>query len=232
MKNSKLKVALFAASVLTSFGNVKAQTGFQIGVEGTPQVSYLVNRSDIESSLYRTRNAINGSFGISSQLNFTKIVGLGVNVLYSFQGDKYEWKDVERYKQLQYIQVPIMLTLDFPVGTNMVYFAKIGPQIDFLTDAKLLNKSGGVIRSNYRAAFQDYGLSAVLSSGIGYNIGDFCIDLAIRYGIGLTNAENKDFKPNIHDPFDYVTPVPSTSPRENTHNMTVGMTVGVRYRIM
>ena len=221
MKNSKLKAALFAASVLISFSSVKAQKGFQIGVEGTPQLSYLINKADIDSKLYNTKHAVNGSFGISSQIGFTENIGLGVNVLYSFQGDKYEWKDVERYKQLQYIKVPIMLTLNFPFGSNMMFFGKVGPQIDFLTDAKLLNKSGDVIRSNYRSGFQDYGLSAVLSAGVGYNItSNLCIDIAVRYDAGLTNAEDEDFNLNIHDPFDYVTPVPATSPRPMTHNMT------------
>lgn len=233
MKNSKLKAALFAASVLISFGNVKAQKGFQIGVEGTPQLSYLANKADFESKLYETKSAVNGSFGISTQLGFTENIGIGMNVLYSFQGDRYEWKGVERTKQLQYIKVPIMLTLNFPFGTNMMFVGKVGPQIDFLTAAELQNKSGNVIKSKYRSAFEDYGLSAMLSAGVGYNIGNnLSIDVAIRCDAGLTNAENSEYMLNIHDPFDLTTPAPATSPRGMTSNITTGLSVGLRYTFM
>ena len=230
MKNSKLKAALFVAGILISFGNVKAQEGFQVGVQGAPQLSYLVNVDDNDSDLYKTLNAVTGSFGLTSQYGFTENVGIGLDVLYSFQGDKYEWKSIERYKNLQYIKVPIMLTVSVPFGSDMMFLGKIGPQIDFLTDAKLLDKDGDAIKSDYSAAFEDYGLSAMISAGFGYMINDnVSIDLALRYDIGLTDAENKDYQMNIHNPFDMTTPAPASSPRAMTHNMTLGLQVGVRY---
>jgi len=233
MKSSKLKAVLIAASVLVSFGNANAQKGFQIGVEGTPQLSYLVNKSDMESDLYTAEHAGNGSFGISTQLGFTENIGVGVNVLYSFQGDKYEWKDVLRYKQLQYIKVPIMVTLSYPFGSDMMFIGKIGPQIDFLTDAKLLDSDREAILDDYSEAFEMYALSAVVSAGVGYNIGsNLCLDVAIRYDAGLTDAEDKDYTSNVHYPFDVVTPAPASSPRGITSNMTVGLTVGLRYTFM
>ena len=234
MKNSKLKAALFAASVLISFSSVKAQKGFQIGLEGTPQLSYLANQADIDSDLWKSKHAVNGSFGLSTQLGFTEQVGIGLNVLYSFQGDKYTWKGIERYKTLQYVKIPLMLTLNFPVGDMMLVTAKVGPQLSVLSDARLLDKDNNNIVKNYSKPFEDIDFGAMLSAGIGYKLTDaVCIDMAFRYDLGFLDAEDKRYiATNIHNPTDVVTPSPASSPRGGTRNMTLGMTFGIRYTIM
>ena len=125
MKNSALIVALFATGILISSNNTYAQRGFQVGVEASPQFSYLVNKADFESGLYKTKHAFNGGFGISTQVGLTENLGIGLNVLYSFQGDRYEWRGVKRYKTLEYVKIPLMFTVSVPLGMDMLFLGNI-----------------------------------------------------------------------------------------------------------
>lgn len=233
MKNSALIVALFATSILISLNSVKAQKGMQLGIEGSPQYSWLVNQDDYDSDLYVDRNAFNGAFGITSQFGFTDKLGVGLNVLYSFQGAKYEWKQAKRYKSLQYLKIPLMFTVTLPIGTDAFFTGKIGPQLGVLTSAKLLDKDNNVLKDDFTEAFEYVDGSAVISGGIGYMLADrVCLDVALRYDIGFRDAEDKGYSGNIHEPFDILTPSPASSPRAKTYNMTVGLTIGIRFNLM
>ncbi len=240
MKKLVLNIALFAIGILIASNsikaqedNVKASTGVQIGLEATPQFSYLLNSGDMDSPLHSNLNFFNASFGVSGQCGFTENIGVGLNVLYSIQGSKYEWKDVEYTKNLQYLKIPLMLTLSFPVGDKIIFLEKIGPQFNILLDATLLDKDGEKIIDDFSDAFENFDLGIMLSTGIGYKIDEnLSIDMAIRFDYGFTNAENEDYILNIHNPSDLVTPAPATSPRETTNNTTVGLNVGIRYSFL
>lgn len=233
MKNSVFKVAILAAAIMISSNEAKAQRGFQLGVEVSPQFSYLVNLDDFDSNLWEEKHAFNGGFGISSQLGFTENLGIGLNVLYSFQGDKYEWKNVERYKSLQYLKIPLMFTVSAPFGTSMMFVGKIGPQLSIMTDAKLFDKNNNTIKNDYTEAFTNVDFGGMISAGLAYRINDnVSVDAALRYDVGAVNAEDDDYSFNIHNPSDFDTPAPATSPRANTSNMTAGLTVGVRYTFL
>lgn len=230
MKNPQLIVALVATGILTSFGNLNAQKGFQIGVELTPQFSYLVNQDDIDSPFFDEMHAFNGSFGLTTQLGFNENIGIGLNLIHSFQGSKYEWKGRDLYKLLQYTKIPLMLTVSIPFAERMMFVGKIGPQFSILTDAKLLNHEGIIIINDYYEAFEIYEWSAMLSAGIAFRINEYVsVDAAMRYDVGLTNAEDEMFARNVHFPFDLETPAPASSPRGTTRNLTMGLAFGVRY---
>lgn len=233
MKNLVFKVVLFTTGVLISFNKADAQKGLQVGFEANPQFSYLVSQDDMDSKLFQEKNAFNGHFGISGQYGFTEKMGIGLNVLYAFQGDKYDWKNVERLKSLQYIKIPLMFTLSLPIGDHMMFVGKVGPQISFLTDARLFDKDKDIIKTNYTGAFTSYDFGGVLSAGIAHKFNDqVSIDGAVRYDTGFTNVEDSDYSLNIHDPYDLVTPSPASSPRGSTYNMTIGLTFGLRYTFL
>jgi opacity protein-like surface antigen len=230
MKKLVFKVVLFTTSVLLCANKVDAQKGLQLGFELNPQLSYLLNEDDMNSSLYENLNAFNGHFGFSGQYGFTEKVGVGLNLLYSVQGSKYEWKGVERLKSLQYFKIPLMFTLSLPFGNNMIFVGKVGPQLSVLTDARLYDKDKGVIVTDYSVAFTTYDLGGMISAGVAYNVNDrISIDGSLRYDIGGLNAEEEDYTSNIHNPLDVVTPSPASSPRSSTYNSTLGLTFGIRY---
>ncbi len=232
MKKTVFKVVLATTSILVSMNQVEAQKGLQLGLEVNPQTSYLLNKDDMDSKYYDGKNAFNGHFGLSGQYGISEKIGVGLNVLYSFQGDKYNWKDQERLKSLQYVKIPLMLTVTLPIGGQMSFIGKVGPQISFLTDARLYDKDRNSIKDNYKKAFVSTDFGGMISAGVSYQLNDqFSMDASLRGDIGFVNAEDKDFKQNIHDPFDLVTPSPASSPRGSAYNMTAGLNIGVRYKL-
>lgn len=233
MRKLVLNVVLFTTGILITFNKVEAQKGLQIGFEANPQVSYLLSADDMDSKLYAGKSAVNGHFGFSGQYGFTEKIGIGLNVLYSFQGDLYEWKGVERLKSLQYLKIPLMFSLNLPINDNVCFVGKIGPQLNILADARLYNEDRKIVENNYTAAFADFDFGGMISTGFAYKFNDHVsVDGAVRFDSGFTDAEDKDFKLNIHDPSDLINPSPASSPRGNAYNMTVGLTFGVRYTFL
>ena len=233
MKKSVFKVVLITSSIFISLNKADAQKGLQLGFEVNPQASYLLNQDDMDSKLYSGKNAINGHFGVTGQYGFTDKIGLGLNVLYSFQGDKYEWKGEERLKSLQYFKIPLMFTLNLPIGDNLMFLGKVGPQLSVLSEATLYDKDKNTVNRHYKGAFVSTDFGGVISAGIGYKINEnFSVDGAIRGDMGFLNAEDDNYKLNIHNPSDIETPSPASSPRGSSYNMTVGLTFGVRYTFL
>lgn len=233
MKKKVFKVVLITSAIFISFNKADAQKGLQLGFEANPQASYLLNQDDMDSKLYTGKTAINGHFGVSSQYGITEKVGIGLNVLYSFQGDKYEWKGEKLTKSLQYFKIPLMLTLNLPMGDKMVFVGKIGPQFSILSDARLYDGDRKIVSSHYKGAFVSTDFGGMISAGVGYKLNDhFTLDGAVRGDVGFIDAEDGNFNKNIHNPSDLITPSPASSPRGTTYNMTVGLTFGVRYTFL
>lgn len=235
MKKLVFNVVLITTGIFGAFNKAEAQQGLQIGFEANPQISYLVNRDDRDSKLYDGKTAVNGHFGLSGQYGFTEKIGVGVNLLYSFQGSLYRWKGNDRVKSLQYIKIPVMLTLNLPFGSSgkMLFIGKIGPQISALVDARLYDGNAKLLDNNYKRAFAMTDFGGVISAGLGYKLSDqFSFDGAVRLDGGFLNAEDKSYKGNVHDPADVITPSPASSPRHNVYNMTLGLTFGLRYTFL
>lgn len=210
-----------------------AQKGFQVGFELNPQYSYLYNQDDMDSKYFNQLNAVSGHFGFSGQYGFTDKLGIGVNVLYAVQGDKYEWKAATRVKSLSYFKIPVMFTLNIPTETPWRFVGKIGPQVSLLTDARLYDGDQSLLITNYKAPFVKYDIGGVVSAGVAYQLTDhFSIDAALRYDMGFVDVEEDDQIRNIHNPSDLMTPSPASGTRAPTYNMTYGINVGVRYNFM
>lgn len=232
MKNSVLKIALSVASFLFYLGDGRAQIGLQIGVEGTPQFSWLYNQDDRDSDDYSALATDNGSVGISSQWGFTENIGIGLNVLYSWQGQQYEWNNVDLHKKLQYVKIPLTFNASFPAGANYRWILKVGPQLGILTDAKIDKLDGDSFISDQMVAYRDIDFGGMLSFGPGFNFAErLSFDIAVRGDAGIINAENEDYALNIHNPRD-ATSVPGGDSRAMTSNMTIGLTFGFRYTFM
>lgn len=225
MKKIVVSVALIATNIVTLPNDAKAQKGFQIGIEGTPQMSWLMNKDDQKNKSFENVNTYNGSFGISSQLGLTNSAGIGLNVLYSFQGQKYKLNGIERNKNLEYLKIPLMFIYTNEINSKWSFVGKIGPQLDLLMKAKLTDKDGNNIVNDQKNAYANYDLAGVVSVGFALKLNDnFLLDGALRYDYGFTNAENKDYTNNINHPNGaYITN------RAITNNTTAGLTIGLRY---
>ena len=230
MTKSILTVALIATCIISSLTPARGQKGFQIGIEGTPQLSWLQNTTDYNSSSFQYLNTFNCSFGISGQYGFTPIVGLGLNALYSFQGQRFKLDGIERFKSVEYVKVPLMLTLNFKITDYVSFIGKIGPQLGLLTNASFRDANGNNIVSNQKSAYADYELSSVAHAGFGFRVYEnLILDATLRFDYGLTNAENKNYTLNINKPTDENGNSSANPNRAITSNMTAGLTIGLRY---
>lgn len=230
MKTKKMKIAFITAGLMTlSFLNVNAQKGLMLGSEGTPQMSWLLNKDDLNDSKFKYVNTFSGSFGLTGQYGFDKNMGVGINFLYSFQGQRYEINQVERIKKIEYLKIPVMFIYCYELNSDFMLFGKLGPQVGILTSARLTDKDGNNIVANHKEAYEDYDIGAVAAVGVGYKLNDnFIVDAAVRYDYGFTDAENKSYKKNINDPFGSANGN-GFSDRADTNNETLGLTIGIRY---
>lgn len=225
MKNIGVLVALIATNMVVLPDSAAAQEGFQLGIEGTPQMSWLGNKDDMDNSRFEYLPTYNCSFGLSLQYGFNQRFGIGLNGLYSFQGQRYKFDNVEQIRKTEYLKIPLQLIYFNEMGTDWMFIGKVGPQVGLLMNAKLADKDGNDVISDHKDAYEDIDIGAVLSLGFGYKITEMLsIDAAVRGDCGFTNAENENYGKNINHPNGAI-----TTNRAITNNATVGLTVGLRY---
>ena len=106
-----MKKIIMSAMVLAMMtglaNNASAQKGLSVSVKATPQFSFLQNSDDKDNSQFDRKATINTNFGIGAGYNFTDNYGIGVDVLYSLQGQKYKIAGVESNQKLEYVKVPV-----------------------------------------------------------------------------------------------------------------------------
>lgn len=225
MKKIAVTVALIATNMIVHPNSSKAQEGFQAGIEGTPQMSWLINMDDVDNYKFEYMNTLNSSFGISAQYGYSTTMGVGLNVLYSYQGQRYKFEGVEQIRKTEYLKIPLQLIFFNDIGTNWMFIGKIGPQLGLLMNARLTNKDGDEIITDHKNAYEDFDFGAALSLGFGYKLTEMLsIDAAFRGDYAFTDSENKDYKKNINHPNGAV-----ITSRAITNNATAGVTVGLRY---
>lgn len=219
----------FIAALLVSAGAV-AQSGLQVGVQGVPQMSWLMNSDDRDNGAFEYLPTINGAFGLTLQYGFTDNFGIGLDGLYSMQGQRYELDGIEYYKRIDYIKIPLMFTYSTSLSSSVMLLGKIGPQAGILIDAKLQDKDGDEVVSNQSAGYMDYDIGGVAMLGAGFNLSEVLIlETSLRYDFGFTDAEDKDYHRSLNDP-----DAPTNGVNEGravTNNMTAGVNIGLKYLI-
>ena len=225
MKKIVISAALITVSMIVQHNSAKAQEGFQAGIEVTPQMSWLLNEDDLVSDRFEYLNNFNSSFGISAQYGFSPTMGLGINFLYSYQGQRYKFDGVEQIKKLEYLKIPIVLVINYDINPNWMFIGKIGPQLDVLSNARLTDKDGTIIVNDQKNAYEDIEVAGIASVGFGLKLTEMLsVDAALRGDFGFTNAENEDYDKNINHPNGAI-----VKTRAITNNANAGLTIGVRY---
>ena len=83
----------------------KAQQGFSLSAKVTPQLSFLQNEDDNNSSALETKSTFNANFGVGSGYTFTNRLGVGMDVLYSLRGQPVNYLTVQASKRMQQPQL-------------------------------------------------------------------------------------------------------------------------------
>ena len=193
------------------------QTGWNISVKATPHVSWMQNEDDNNIQHFDRKTTINTNFGLGVGYNFNKRSGLDLDFLYSLQGQKYKMDGLELNQKMNYIKIPLTYNYVFNPKSKVLLVGKLGPQLSILSESKVQDNKGKTIVANSREYFNDVTFGGVAGIGTQFHLSNnWHLTTGLRYDFDFTNAENKkhpDFTPG----------------RANTHNMTAGIEVGLKY---
>ncbi len=233
MKKLVFRITLSAGSLLAATGFTDAQQGLMLGVEATPQLSWLTNKDDNSNSDFKYVTTFNSSFGITGQYGFTKILGIGLNVLYSFQGQRYQLSGIENYKKVDYVKIPLMFVYSAVISSNVMFIGKIGPELEILSMAKLTDKNNNTLVIDVSSAYQSTNISGVIHAGFSFKLTELLmLDATLRYDYDFADAEMSSYKTVVNNPSPSLTRIPlstTTTRNASTYNMTAGVSVGLKY---
>jgi len=217
MKKMFLAALVLAVSTVNKKAN--AQQGFSVSVKTTPLFSFLQNKDDHDKSSIQQKATANANFGIGAAYNFTPKSGVGMDVLYSLQGQRYEIGEIETKQKVNYVKIPVYFTYNGNPGKPVSFIGKIGPQLSVLTDSKLTDNNGHTLKSNTKDHYKDVTFGGMAAGGAQFKLDRrlFLTTMA-RFDYDFTNAEDHS-KPNY------------PAGRAKTYNMTTGMEVGLKYML-
>lgn len=215
MKKFFIYATMFAG--LISANKVSAQQGFSVSVKGTPQFSFLQNKDDNNNNSYSRKATFNTNFGVGAGYNFDKYLGVGVDVLYSLQGQKYDLNSIEYKQKVNYVKVPVYFTYNSDASKIVSFIGKVGPQVSFLTDAKLTDNNSGKTLDDTKDRYKTTAFGGAAVAGVQFKVQpQLYITTAARFDYDFTNAEDKNY-------------VSYTAGRAKTYNSTAGLEVGLKY---
>ena len=161
-----MKKLFMIAAMMVATLSVSAQQAGQMFIK--PMVGGTV--STVVGDIDDTKAKIGLVGGAEFGYNINETFGITAGVLYTMQG--YKIKGVDDAYNLDYINVPVLANVYVAPGLAL----KAGPQIGFLTRAKLDDVDMKDVCKTI-----DFSIPV----GVSYEISDFVIDF--RYNIGITN---------------------------------------------
>jgi hypothetical protein len=214
MKNLLLITALAFLST-----GVMAQQGLHLGVKGAPQSTWMFNADDSDNPNWLFVPTFRYSFGASMAYFFSDAVGLGIDLTYSAQGQRYELNDLNLYTKLNYFKIPVLFQFHSNAESTAMFYLHAGPQFGILmsatgeADIPFL----GTQSIDITSAYNSLNIGAVLALGAGFNLTDFLmLTTGLRFDFGLNDAEDKSS-------------ILVNSDRRPNHNATAGFEIGLRY---
>lgn len=218
MKTIKSFIMLFALSALLLTSHFTfAQQGFSLKAAVGGHTSWIFNSGDNDIPGFSQKLYLQPALSLGSTYNFTKNIGLGLDLVYSLQGRKYELEAEEGRIALHYLKIPLYLHYNTNPEAIWIFTANAGPQISMLTKSSLFDADGNVNEDNIKDSCHDLSFGAYIGAGAEYKLTDnFNLFGQVRADMDFTNCENDKAT-------DY------TLGREKSYNATAGVQFGVRY---
>lgn len=212
-------MSAFAVAMLTGIGSTAmAQKGFNLSVKATPQFSFLQNRDDNDNNDIKRTATFNTNFGIGAGYNFNENMGIGADVLYSLQGQKYEMSGVELEQKLEYVKVPVFFSYNTDASKTTSFYGKIGPQVSFLTNAKMTAPDGKEAFVENKDRYEEVTFGGMANAGVQFRLSpNIFLQTGLNVDYDFSNAENKNYPVVV-------------AGRGNTSNMTAGVQIGLKYQ--
>lgn len=221
MKTKILLAAALSMGVLAH--TASAQRGLTLGVQGVAQNSWMFNKDNSDNGGFKYKTTFGPAFGVGAQFGLGDHIGVGMDLLYSIQGQRSEFtlQDVtaEQYQRNTYMKIPLMLVLNSDPDAGCMFQLKVGPQFSFLTNSKLEDKDGNDIVGDTKDAFNNTDIGGMLSLGAAFRITESLrFTTALRFDYGFTDAQDEDYE---FFPADGA----------KTANATGGLAIGLTYTL-
>ena len=230
MKKTLTLLALACAT------NLMAQQGFHMGVKVAPISTWMLNQedSDAPADEFAYVSTWGLMAGASFNYHFMDNLGVGIDVLYSAQGQKSEhaWfgDDILTLnRRLSYLKIPLLLHFNTSPAAAAQFVGYIGPQLSLLSgvkynyytsDSTISNSYEGDLKSFYSSS----NIGIALGLGVGFSLSDAVnLNIGLRFDYDFTDAEDKEALIE-GTPFKYW-----PDGRPATNNLTGGLEVGLRY---
>lgn len=110
---------------------------FRIGVVGQPQSTWLLNKDDSDAGPELDyKSTIGFLAGASLAYNFTDYLGVGLDILYSREGQKYQGKEsgtsLTAQTKLGYLKLPLLFRANTDPDAPVQFSFFVGPQLSLL----------------------------------------------------------------------------------------------------
>lgn len=162
----------------------------QLGVKGGVAIQSL-GGDDVESDDLESRTGFAG--GGYFQADFNRNFGLRLEALYYMKGATADSADFELAFNLDYIEVPVLAVLNFPVGEtgrfNLFAGPTLGINVGADAEASVAGFSASFDISDAVPAFE-FGLA--FGAGLNFDAGPVILGFDGRYGLGLTTVIDGD----------------------------------------
>jgi hypothetical protein len=173
----KKTVVLIFATVLF----ISANAQVQFGVKGGVNLANVTVSSDLSSGGTASPSSLTSfNAGILASIPLFNSFTLQPEAVYSGQGAKETESGVSGTINYDYINVPVLFKYNHSSGL----FAETGPQVGFLTAAKVSAQGASQDIKN-----ETQSVDFSWAFGLGYKIPDINLGIDLRYNLGLTNVE-------------------------------------------
>ncbi|MFT5647124.1 MAG: hypothetical protein ACI976_001813 [Aureispira sp.] len=245
-------------SIYLSFSSLTlfAQKGFELTINTSANISFLVNQNDLKETSTQSRGSLGNSSLITVGHNFSKTVGLATGVGFTYLRQNYVTRaSAKRLKVLQetshraltYIRLPAMLRISSSPNTPVQFFMRFGPHLDILltatskkeyafnaglADKKINYRNQNDVKEEAQDIFKNFAIGLSLDLGTKIQLNEqFSLLLLAHIESSLTNLEGADapnyFPANFH-------PIPPNSYlmlRSHTYGIMMGLNIGLSYKL-
>lgn len=198
-----------------------AQKGLHLGVKGAPQSTWMFNGDDSDNANWEYVMTFGYFAGGSFSYFFSDGVGAGIDVLYSQQGQRFDFNGQSFHNKISYLKIPVLFHYHSSYESTGFFYLNAGPQFGLLMNASTETEVPflGNVGLSTTDQYESLNIGAVLGLGAGFNLTDFLqLTAGLRFDFAFTDAEDKSSAFFSLDPN-----------RPPTNNATGAFEIGLRY---
>lgn len=233
-----------------------AQKGFELTVNTSANLSFLVNQNDFKESSIQSRLSVGNSSLVTLGHNFNKTVGVATGLGFTYLRQNYvKTATAQKLKVLQetshraltYIRLPLLLKINSSADAPVQFFMRFGPHLDALLTATSKTKyafNSGLSdkKINYREQldaketpleiFKNFALGFSLDVGTKIRLNEqFSLLLLAHFESSLSNLEGADAPTYFPADFSPIPPKDYILVRSPMYGIMLGLNVGIAYQL-